>query len=416
MRGEKVGVCIVGLGGAVATTVVGGLALINKDLSKPYGIMTEVGTFCPMQDGLDVVNPKKGFCAIKEWCQLVNLKDLIIRGWDIDGRDLYASAVEHGVIKQDRLDLVEKELTEIKPWRAALVTEFLRNLQGTNVIEAKNYRTLADLIIKDIDDFKREYQLRKIIVVNLSSTSRYQELSDVHQNLIDFERGLEINHPHINPSMIYAYAALQMKIPFINFTPNVADDIPALIQLADEQQVPVCGKDGKTGQTLMKSVLAPALKARQLHIDGWFSTNILGNRDGLVLDDLESKKVKIQTKTNFLNQIMGYEIKDHIVTINYYPPRGDDKEAWDNIDITGFLDEKMQIKINFLCKDSILAAPLVIDLIRFMEYAQRIGEKGKQYWLALYFKSPYFKSNQIPVYSLFEQERLLFSYLDQHKG
>jgi myo-inositol-1-phosphate synthase len=416
MTKEKIGVCVVGLSGAVSTTLVGGLALINKGLSKPYGILTEVGTFSPQQDGSDLINPQRESFSIKEWCQLVNLQNLIVRGWDIDDRDLYTCAKGHGVITPSQLELVEKNLAEIKPWRAAFVKEHVPNLQGTNVVEAKNYREMADLIMNDMDAFKKEYRLNKVIMANLGSTSRYTELRRVHGDLGSFEKGLETNHPDISPSMIYAYAALQMKAPFINFTPNMADDIPALVELANEQGVPVCGKDGKTGQTLMKSTIAPALKLRQLHIEGWFSTNILGNRDGLALDNPESRKAKIESKTNFLSQIMNYEIKNHLVFINYYPPRGDDKEAWDNIDIIGFLGEKMQIKINFLCKDSILAAPLIIDLIRFMEYAQRIGEKGKQYWLALYFKSPYFRAGQVPIYSLHEQEWLLLDYLLQHKS
>ena len=300
----------------------------------------------------------------------------------------------------------------MRPWPAIGSEQFCRNISGGNVVAAKSHRDAVELIGADLVRFKREAGLDDVVVVNLASTERWPDLEAGALRSIDaFERGLDDSDAAIGPAMLYAYAAIAQGAPYANFTPSVAADAPALKEFAEARNVPIAGKDGKTGQTFLKTVIAPALRARALHVDGWFSTNILGNRDGLALDDPDSLKSKLNTKGSVLDDILGYPVEDHIVDIRYYRPRGDDKEAWDNIDVSGFLGQRMQLKINFLCKDSILAAPLVIEIARVLDLARARGDGGVQEQLSVFFKAPMVANGRAPEHAFHVQEQMLTDWL-----
>jgi myo-inositol-1-phosphate synthase len=407
----KLGILTPGLG-AVSTTFIAGVIAARKGAAKPIGSLTQMGRI--RLGGRDEDrNP-----LIKEFVQLPNLDNLVFGGWEIFDENVYQSALRSNVIDKHFLEDMKEELEAIKPMKGVFDKDFVKKLDGDYIKTGANKMELAEQLREDITRFKRENNCERLVMIWCASTEVYVEVSDVHMTLESFEEGLRNNDPLISPSMIYAYAALKEKVPYANGAPHYSEDIPALVELALQNKVATCGKDYKTGQTLMKSIIAPGLKARMLGIDGWFSTNILGNRDGEVLDDPGSFKSKEVSKLSVLDSILEPEkypdlYKDlyHKVRINYYPPRGDDKEGWDNIDIFGWLNYKMQIKIDFLCKDSILAAPLVLDIALFMDLAQRADLFGIQEWLSFYFKSPNHKANIMPINDLFVQKNKLLNTL-----
>ncbi len=404
------GILFVGLG-AVSTTVIAGIEAmkLNPDKYKPVGSLTQMSTI-RLGKKSDNNTP-----LIKDFVPLANLEDIVFGAWDIFPESAYEAAVHAGVLDQKLLEEVAEPLSSLKPMKAVFDPEYVSRLQGTHTKSTSNKMVLAEQLMEDITEFLVQNECDHLVMIWTASTEKYIEIATVHSTLETFEKGLYDNDPSISPSMIYAYAALQMDIPFINGAPNLAVDIPALVELSIKHQVPICGKDFKTGQTLLKTIFAPGLKARMLGLEGWYSTNILGNRDGEVLDHPDNFKTKEMSKLSVLDTILQPELypelyKDfcHIVRINYYPPRGDNKEGWDNIDIFGWLGYKMQVKINFLCKDSILAAPLCLDLVLFMDLAQRAGMYGVQEWLSFYFKAPQTKSpDAVPEHDLFIQHRKL---------
>jgi myo-inositol-1-phosphate synthase len=404
----KLGVLIPGIGGAVSTTFLAGVAAIRKGLALPIGSLTQMGTI-RLGKRFEFRIP-----MIKDFVPLANLNDLVFGGWDVFPDDGYKGALQAAVLKKEDLEPVHKELQKIKPWPAVFKQEYVKNLHGPHVKKEKTHLELVDALRADIETFKREKKTSRCVMVWCASTEAFLKAGPVHSTLSAFEKGLRKNDPSISPSMLYAYAALTSGIPFVNGAPNLTVDIPAMVELASKNHLPVVGKDFKTGQTLMKTILAPGLKARMLGLAGWYSTNILGNRDGLVLDDKDSFKTKETSKLSVLDNILQPQVYPklygdfyHKVTINYYPPKGDDKEGWDCIDIFGWLGYPMQIKVNFLCKDSILAAPLALDLLLFMDLAQRAGMGGIQEWLSFYFKSPQCAPNLYPEHDLFIQSMKL---------
>jgi myo-inositol-1-phosphate synthase len=388
----RVGVAFVGMGGAVATTAIAGIEMLKSGSNRLDGL--------PLA-GVSVPG-------------LADYRDLVFGGWDLMDDDLATAAEKHGVLGRDELKDGAAGLRDIRPWRAVGSDKFCRNIDGRNKVNAGSHREAVDLIAENLRRFQRESGADQLVVINLASTERWPDLTaKALRDMEAFERGLDDSDEAIGPAMLYAYAAIANGIPYANFTPSVAADVPALIELAKARNVPIAGKDGKTGQTFMKTVIAPALKARSLHVDGWFSTNILGNRDGLALDDPDSLKSKLNTKGSVLDSILGYPVEDHIVDIRYYRPRGDDKEAWDNIDVTGFLGQRMQIKVNFLCKDSILAAPLAIEIARVLGLAQKRGSGGVQEQLSVFFKAPMVANGHAPEHAFHIQNRMLFDWLWQ---
>jgi len=402
-KSSKLGVLIPGLG-AIGTTFIAGLELIKREYAKPIGSLTQMGT---IRLGKRTENRSP---LIKDFLPLAKIEDLVIAGWDIFEDSAYESAKNAQVLSMEHIELVKDELQKIKPMKAVFDKKYVKKLDGPNVKHGENKMQLAQMLMDDIENFKKKNDLTEVIMIWCASTEIYIEEQEVHRSLANFERGLKENHEAISPSMIYAYAALKMGIPFANGAPNLTVDIPAIWKLAQLKNLPIAGKDFKTGQTLMKTIIAPGLRARVLGINGWFSTNILGNRDGEVLDDPESFKTKEVSKLGVLDSILQPEMntdlyKDlyHKVRINYYPPRGDNKEGWDNIDIFGWLGYPMQVKIDFLCKDSILAAPIVLDLILFLDLAKRVGFSGIQEWLSFYFKSPMHLPSLYPEHDLFVQ-------------
>ncbi len=363
----KLGVLLPGLG-AVATTFIAGVQLVRKGHSRPFGSLTQMGTIRLGK------RTEKRVPKIKDFVPLAELDDLVFGGWDVFPDNCYESALKAGVLELSDLEKVKDELAAIQPWPAVFSRDYVRRLDGPNVKKASTKYELAKMLMADIDRFRTEQNLERLVMVWCASTEVFMRPSAVHQDIRSFEKGLKDNDPGIAPSMIYAYAAIMSGVPFANGAPNLTVDIPALVQLAREKRVPIAGKDFKTGQTLMKTIIAPGLKARLLGLDGWFSTNILGNRDGEVLDDPDSFKTKEESKLSVLEYILQPELYPelygnfyHKVRINYYPPRRDNKEGWDNLDIFGWLGYRMQIKVDFLCRDSILAAPIVLDLVLFME-------------------------------------------------
>jgi myo-inositol-1-phosphate synthase len=404
----KLGVLIPGIGGAVSTTFLAGVAAVRQGLALPIGSLTQMGTI-RLGKRFEYRIP-----MVKDFVPLANLNDLVFGGWDVFPDDCYKGAHQAAVLKKEDLEPVQSELQEIKPWTAVFKQEYVKNLHGPHVKKEQTHLALVDALRADIETFKREKKVSRCVMVWCASTEAYLQAGSVHSSLDAFEEGLRKNDPSISPSMLYAYAALSSGIPFINGAPNLTVDIPAMVELATKNNLPVVGKDFKTGQTLMKTILAPGLKARMLGLAGWYSTNILGNRDGLVLDDKDSFKTKETSKLSVLDTILQPQVYPklygdfyHKVTINYYPPKGDDKEGWDCIDIFGWLGYPMQIKVNFLCKDSILAAPLVLDLLLFMDLAQRAEMGGIQEWLSFYFKSPQCAPNLYPEHDLFIQSMKL---------
>src|SRR4051794_28144398 len=376
----KLGVLLPGMG-AVATTFVAGCMLARKGLASPIGSLTQMGR---IRLGKRTDNREP---FIHEFVELAKLDDLVFGGWDLFGDDAYAIARNAEVLTRDHLDLIKDELSAIKPMPAVFFPEFVKRLRGENVKKQTNKMELAEAVREDVRNFKKQHGLSRCVAVWCGSTEVHHEAKEVHSTLDRFEQGLRDSDPAISPSMVYAYALLKEKVGYANGAPNLTTDIPALVQLSREQGVPISGKDFKTGQTLMKTILAPGLKSRMIGIRGWFSTNILGNRDGEVLDDPGSFKTKEVSKLSVLDTILQPETYpdlygniSHKVSIHYYPPRGDNKEGWDNIDIVGWMGYPMQIKVNFLCRDSILAAPLVLDLCLLADLAQRAGMRGQQEW------------------------------------
>jgi myo-inositol-1-phosphate synthase len=400
----KLGVLTPGMG-AVATTFYSGVFSVRKGYSVPIGSLTQMGHI-RLGKRTEKRNP-----MIKDLVPLADLNDLEFGGWDPYSDDAYASAMKAGVLQPNHLESVGDELRLIKPMSAVFSPDWVKRLEGYDQVKkAPTTMDLAELLMEDIERFRTDHQCERLVMVWCGSTEAYHEPAPIHQDLASFEEGLKKSDPNIAPSQVYAYAALQLGIPFANGAPNLTVDVPAMVELAEMRGVPICGKDFKTGQTLMKTMIAPGLKARMLGIRGWYSTNILGNRDGEVLDDPESFKSKEVSKLGVLETILQPEVYPdlyadlyHVVRINYYPPRGDDKEGWDNIDIFGWMGYPMQIKIDFLCKDSILAAPIVLDLALLLDLAQRANKKGIQEWLSFYFKSPQTAEGLYPENDLFIQ-------------
>jgi len=386
MAGKTLGIAVVGVGGAVGTTMVAGIELIKKGIVGTGGL--------PLAAAGD---------ALTDYSQIA------FAGWDLFPDHLAKAAEQHDVLTHKQFVAVEESLRLIKPWPAVSDMHFLANINGTNRLDAATHRDAVERLRADLGGFRKTVD--SVVVINLASTEKLAaEGNESFNSLVDLDRAIDENSPEISPAMLYAYAAIAEGIPYGNFTPSVATDIPALIEFAEKLRVPIAGKDGKTGQTFIKSVLAPALKARSLKVDGWYSTNILGNRDGLALSDEDSLASKIKTKSSLLEDILGYDVEDHIVDIRYYRPRGDNKEAWDNIDISGFLGQRMQLKVNFLCKDSILAAPLAIEIARCLNLAHRRGEAGIQEQLSVFFKLPISKAGK-PEQAFHRQEAMLIEWL-----
>jgi len=399
----KLGVLLAGLG-AVSTTFIAGVEAVRKGLALPIGSLTQMGT---IRLGKRTENRTP---PVKDFVPLASLGDLVFGGWDIFEDDCYEAARHAGVLEASLLEKVRPELSAVKPWTAVFDRQYVKRLDGPNVKKGKSKKDLAEQLRADIRRFKADHGLDRMVMVWCGSTEVFMTQAPAHETIEAFERALEENDPAIPSSMIYAYAALMEDVPYANGAPNLSVDVPALMDLAQRRRVPVAGKDFKTGQTLIKTVIAPGLKARLLGVTGWYSTNILGNRDGEVLDDPESFKTKEESKKSVLDYILQpnlypdlYKDLCHVVRINYYPPRGDNKEGWDNIDLVGWLGYDMQLKINFLCRDSILAAPLVLDLALFLDLARRAGLSGIQEWLSFYFKSPMHAPELYPEHDLFIQ-------------
>lgn len=399
----KLGVLLIGLG-AVSTTFIAGIEAIKKGIGEPIGSLTQMGTI-RLGKRTDNRIPQ-----IADFVPLEDIDQLVFGGWDIFDDDAYTAAKKSGVLESDLLKSLEPELKAIHPMKAVFDSQYVKNLHGTHVKQDKTKWDLAQRLIEDIEQFKQTNNLERTVMIWCGSTEIFISPSEVHGSLESLEAGMKSNDENIPSSMIYAYAALKLGIPFANGAPNLTVDVPAFIELAGANQVPICGKDFKTGQTLMKTILAPGLKARLLGLSGWFSTNILGNRDGEVLDDPESFKTKEESKLSVLEYILQPDLYPklysdfyHKVRINYYPPRRDNKEGWDNLDIFGWLGYPMQIKIDFLCRDSILAAPLVLDLVLFLDLAKRAKLSGIQEWLSFYFKSPMTLPELYPEHDIFIQ-------------
>ncbi len=412
----KLGILLPGMG-AVATTFMAGVEAIRRGISKPIGSLTQMGTI-RLGKRTDNRTP-----AIKDFVPLAKLDDLVFGGWDLFPDNAYEAASKAGVLSKEHLDSVKEFLTAIKPMTSVFEQNYVKKLTATHAKKGRSKLDLAEQVIDDIKTFKKQNNCDRLVMVWCGSTEVYRMLAPVHATLAAFEKGLAESDPEIAPSQIYAYAALKLGVPYANGAPNLSVDTPALMELAKKNGVPICGKDFKTGQTMMKTVLAPAFKARQLGLEGWYSTNILGNRDGEVLDDPESFKTKEVSKLGVLEHILQphlypdlYGDMHHVVRINYYPPRGDNKEGWDNIDIFGWMGYKMQIKIDFLCRDSILAAPIVLDLALFMDLAQRCGMSGIQEWLSFYWKSPQTPPGLYPEHDLFIQLMKLKNTLRYLRG
>jgi myo-inositol-1-phosphate synthase len=412
----KLGILLPGMG-AVATTFIAGVSAIRRGLSHPYGSLTQMGTIRLGK------RTEKRVPKIKDFVELANLDDLVFGGWDIFTDNAYQAALNAGVLRKELLEQVRDDIEGITPWKAVFDQNYVKKLHGEHVKKAATKYDLAQMLMEDIQKFKEENNLSRMVTVWCASTEVFMKPDPVHKTLESFEKAMKANHPAIAPSMVYAYASIASGVPFANGAPNLTVDVPAMFELANAKKVPIAGKDFKTGQTLMKTILAPGLKARLIGLNGWFSTNILGNRDGEVLDDPESFKTKEESKLGVLEYILQPKVypelyKDfyHKVRINYYPPRGDNKEGWDNIDIFGWLGYPMQIKIDFLCRDSILAAPIVLDLALFMDLAQRSGMKGIQEWLSFYFKSPMCAPDLYPEHDLFIQLMKLKNTLRYLKG
>ena len=399
----KLGILLPGMG-AVTSTLIAGIELAKKGLGKPIGSVTQLQT---IRLGKRYENRAP---LIKDFVPLASLEQLVFGGWDFFTDNMFVAATKAGVLDAAQLAPVQKELSAIKPMTPVYDPAYIKNIKATNPKKGKSKMDLAQQVITDIEAFKKKNGCDRVVMLWCGSTERLPEPAACHQDLEALEQGLVDSDAAIPPSMIYAYAAIKSGIAYGNGAPNLSADIPALVELAEQTGSPICGKDFKTGQTLMKTTIAPMLKARMLALTGWYSTNILGNRDGEVLDDPGSFKTKEKSKMSVLDAILEpesypdlYGNYHHKVRIDYYPPRGDAKEGWDNIDIRGWLDMPMQIKINFLCRDSILAAPIVLDLVLFLDLAKRAGLKGIQEWLSFFFKSPQCREDLKPEHDLFIQ-------------
>jgi len=404
----KLGILLPGLG-AVSTTLIAGVELARRGLGRPIGSLTQMATI-RLGKRSEGRSPR-----IKDFVPLSGLDDLVFGSWDPIPDDAYDSALKAGVLDRHvHLDPIAGYLRGIEPMPAAFDQRYVKRLQGVNTIPGASKREWAEALRADIRRFRAENDCERLVMIWCGSTEVFIKQGPVHASLEAFEAGLDENHDDIAPSMLYAYAALKEGVPYANGAPNLSVDFPAMLELAQQNGVPVAGKDFKTGQTMMKTIIAPGLKARMLGLDGWFSTNILGNRDGAVLDDPESFRTKEESKLSVLEYILQPELYPelykgyyHKVRINYYPPRGDAKEGWDNIDIRGWLDYPMQIKVDFLCRDSILAAPIVLDLALFLDLASRAGMSGIQEWLSFYLKSPMHAEGIYPEHDLFIQHTKL---------
>ena len=412
----KLGLLFVGLG-AVSTTTIAGILAIKKGLAKPFGSLTQMGT---VRLGRRTDNRSP---LIRDFVPIAALDHLVFGGWDIFEEDCYEAAKTAGVLEASLIEQLKPELSAIKPMPAVFDRQYVKRLDGPNVKKGLNKRDLAEQIVADIRKFKSDNKLARVVVVWCGSTEIFMKEGPAHQSLEAFEKALEQSDPSIPSSMIYAYAAIREGIPYANAAPNLSADVPALLELSQKTGAPLAGKDLKTGQTLIKTIIAPGLKARLLGVAGWYSTNILGNRDGEVLADPESFKSKGTTKKSVLDYILQpalypelYGNLHHVVRINFYPPRGDNKEGWDNIDLVGWLGYPMQLKVNFLCRDSILAAPIVLDLVLFLDLAKRAGLGGIQEWLSFYFKSPMHAPGLYPEHDLFIQLMKLKNTLRYMRG
>ena len=412
----KLGILLVGLG-AVSTTTIAGVMAIRKGLAKPIGSLTQMGTV-RLGKRTESRSP-----SIKEFVPISGLDDIVFGGWDIFEDNCYEAAKTAGVLEDKLLDSIKDELSTVKPMSAVFDRHYVKRLDGPNVKKGKNKKDLAEQLIADIRRFKTDNHVSRLVMVWCGSTEIFLTEAPAHQSLAAFEKALEASDPAIPSSMIYAYAAIHEGIPYANAAPNLSADVPALTELAQKTGSPLAGKDLKTGQTLIKTIIAPGLKARLLGVEGWYSTNILGNRDGEVLDDPESFKTKEESKKSVLDYIFQsslypdlYADLHHVVRINYYKPRGDAKEGWDNIDLVGWLGYKMQLKVNCLCRDSILAAPIVLDVALFMDLAKRAGMSGIQEWLSFYFKSPVHAPGLYPEHDLFIQLMKLKNTLRYMRG
>ena len=412
----KLGILLVGMG-AVSTTTIAGVMAVRKGLAKPIGSLTQMGTV-RLGKRTDGRSP-----LIKDFVPLAALDDVVFGGWDIFAENWYEAAKTAGVLESALLEQIRPELEAVKPMSAVFDRRYVKRLDGPNVKKGKNKKDLAEQVRVDIQRFKQENGVERLVMIWCGSTEIYLTESPAHASVEAFEKALEANDESIPSSMVYAYAAIKEGIPYANAAPNLSADVPALLQLATDAGAPVAGKDLKTGQTWLKTVVAPGLKARLLGVEGWYSTNILGNRDGEVLDDPESFKTKEESKKSVLDYILQpslypdlYDKLCHVVRINYYPPRGDNKEGWDNIDIFGWLGYPMQLKVNFLCRDSILAAPIVLDVALFLDLAKRTGMSGIQEWLSFYFKSPMHAPGLYPEHDLFIQLMKLKNTLRYLRG
>jgi len=400
----KLGILTPGLG-AVATTFIAGVESIRRGLAKPIGSITQTAT---IRLGKRTENRAP---LIKDFVPLADLNDIVFGAWDPIPDDALTAVRKAGVLEEKDVAPIADFLATIKPMPAVFENHYVTRIHGTNVKTGKTKRDLAEQLRQDIRDFKSKNKLDRVVIVWCASTEIFIRPGPQHATIEQFERAMDNNDEAIAPSMLYAYAAIMENVPFANGAPNLSSDIPALLQLAQQRGVPLSGKDFKTGQTWMKTVIAPGLKARMLGLAGWYSTNILGNRDGEVLDDPQSFKTKEESKLSVLHTILQpekypdlYKDFSHVVRINYYPPRGDNKEGWDNIDIFGWMNYPMQIKVNFLCRDSILAAPLVLDVALFSDFAHRAGMKGIQEWLSFFYKSPMTAPGLQPEHDLFIQQ------------
>jgi myo-inositol-1-phosphate synthase len=412
----RLGVMTPGLG-AVATTFMAGVESVRRGYSLPIGSLTQMAS---IRLGKRTENRSP---LIKDLVPLASLDDLVFGAWDPFPDDAYTAACKAGVLESAHIERIADFLRGITPLPAAFDNKYVTRINGPNVKRGKTKRDLAEQIRQDIRDFKSRHKVDRVVIVWCASTEIYIKAGAAHATLEQFEKAMERNDDAIAPSMLYAYAALMEGVPFANGAPNLTVDMPCLVQLAKDRGVPISGKDFKTGQTWLKTVIAPGIKARMLGLNGWYSTNILGNRDGEVLDDPASFKTKEESKLSVLHSILQPEAHPtlygdlhHVVRINYYRPRGDNKEGWDNIDIVGWMGYPMQIKVNFLCRDSILAAPLVLDLALFSDFAHRAGLKGIQEWLSFYYKSPMAASGLQPEHDLFIQQTKLKNTLRHLAG
>ncbi len=388
--GRRVGVLVVGMGGAVASTAAAGIEMLRAGSNDMNGLPLAAAN-------------APGIAAYR---------NLYFAGWDLHGENLNEAVREHRVLDREQADMVAPALSAMTPWPAVGSVDFCKNVDGGNKFAAKSHREAVNKIRENIRTHREQTGIENLVMINLASVERWPDRGQqVLRDLEAFERGLDGSDPAISPAMLYAYAAIAEGVPYGNFTPSLAADIPALTTMAERENVPVAGKDGKTGQTFIKTVLAPAFRSRSLYVEGWFSTNILGNRDGLALDNPDSLKSKLNTKGSVLDDILGYPVEDHLVDIRYYRPRGDNKEAWDNIDLVGFLGQKMQMKVNFLCRDSILAAPLVIEIARVLDLARQRGRGGIQEQLGLFFKAPMTPAGKREEHAFPVQERVLIDWL-----